>query len=79
MLYQVDDVLPHAMSGSELWRVPTELRLLPYSRAREYVVPRGGHGVRGQARAVLRARAVRATLCTDLKSVLREVVELILR
>ena len=29
MLYQVDDALPHAMSGIELSRVRTELRLLP--------------------------------------------------
>ncbi len=28
MLYQVDDALLHAMSGIELSRVPTELRLL---------------------------------------------------
>jgi len=28
MLYQVDDALPHAMSGIELSRVRTELRLL---------------------------------------------------
>ena len=29
MLHQVDDALPHAMSGTELSRVQTELRLLP--------------------------------------------------
>jgi len=29
MPYQVDDALPHAMSGTELSRVRTELRLLP--------------------------------------------------
>src|SRR5580704_5990316 len=29
MLHQVDDALPHAMSGTELSRVRTELRLLP--------------------------------------------------
>src|SRR3981081_1662832 len=29
MLHQVDDALPHAMSGIELSRVRTELRLLP--------------------------------------------------
>jgi hypothetical protein len=29
MLHQVDDALPHAMSGTELPRVRTELRLLP--------------------------------------------------
>jgi hypothetical protein len=29
MLFQVDDALPHAMSGTELSRVRTELRLLP--------------------------------------------------
>jgi hypothetical protein len=29
MPYQVDDALLHAMSGTELSRVPTELRLLP--------------------------------------------------
>ncbi len=29
MLHQVDDALSHAMSGTELSRVRTELRLLP--------------------------------------------------
>jgi len=29
MPYQVHDALPHAMSGTELSRVRTELRLLP--------------------------------------------------
>ena len=29
MLYQVDDAVRHAMSGTELSRVRTELRLLP--------------------------------------------------
>ncbi len=29
MLHQVGDALPHAMSGTELSRVRTELRLLP--------------------------------------------------
>jgi hypothetical protein len=29
MLHQVDDALPHTMSGIELSRVRTELRLLP--------------------------------------------------
>jgi hypothetical protein len=29
MLHQVDNALPHAMSGTELSRVRTELRLLP--------------------------------------------------
>jgi hypothetical protein len=29
MPYQVDDAVPHAMSGTELSRVRTALRLLP--------------------------------------------------
>jgi len=30
MPYQVDDALPHAISGTELSRIRTELRLLPH-------------------------------------------------
>jgi hypothetical protein len=44
MLYQVDDALLHAMSGSELSRVRTALRLLPEAyQQKSDRVERGRH------------------------------------
>jgi len=42
MPYQVHDALPHAMSGTELSRVRTELRLLPREPIKHVCSRRGG-------------------------------------
>jgi hypothetical protein len=42
MPYQVDDATLHAMSGSELSRVRTELRLLPREPIKQVCSRRGG-------------------------------------
>ncbi len=41
MPYQVDDALLHAMSGTELSRVRTELRLLPEPNNQRLLMSRG--------------------------------------
>ncbi len=69
MPYQVDDALLHAMSGTELSRVRTELRLLPEPNNQRLLMSRGADIVMQSSAAQQLGRSRRLMQAVGLQAI----------